>query len=135
MSDYKVQIQHATGLGFEVSNERTQLRTEWNPTDGAWLATELLLASLGACMLATMMDYAQNNGLDITGSSVEVTADTETRPVRMGRIHITYLLPDGLTEAQVGALVRAGDRCKVHNTIAHHPEFVVACKTIAAHDA
>ncbi|HEY6738678.1 MAG TPA: OsmC family protein [Actinopolymorphaceae bacterium] len=131
MSDYAVNVTHTGGLSFEVSNGRTTLATDWDPQDQSWLATELFLASLGACMLATLVDYAQTHDLDVRGATVEVTADTEVRPMRMGRIFVTYRLPDTLTPQQVEALVRAGDRCKVHNTITHHPEFVVQAETVA----
>ncbi|GGS29577.1 OsmC family protein [Actinokineospora fastidiosa] len=125
MSDYTVDVRHSGALSFEVDNGRTSLTTEWGPEEGSWLATELFLAGLGACMLATMVDYAQTNGIDVSGADVRVTAQSATRPVRMGALTITYRLPNTLTQSQVDALVRAGNRCKVHNTIEHHPEIVV----------
>ncbi|GEL17179.1 OsmC family protein [Pseudonocardia asaccharolytica] len=50
----------------------------------------------------------------------------------MNRIHVTYELPGTLTETQVQALVRAGNRCKVHNTIENHPEFIVSTTSLAS---
>ncbi|MFI7442876.1 OsmC family protein [Nonomuraea indica] len=132
MSDYLVQVRHADGLSLNITNGRTDLTTAWNPEDGSWLATELFLAGLGACMLATLMSYAQTNQIDVSGAGVRVTAESAARPMRMSRIDITYELPGHLTEAQVQSLVRAGDRCKVHNTMEHHPELVVRAETGAA---
>ncbi|WP_169747836.1 OsmC family protein [Pseudonocardia acaciae] len=129
MSDYTVRARHTGALSFEVSNGRATLGTEWNPADGSWLATELFLAGVGACMLATLVDYAQHNNIDVTGAGVTVSAESATRPVRMSEINVTYELPEGLSQAHVDALVRAGDRCKVHNTIAAHPTFSVSATT------
>jgi uncharacterized OsmC-like protein len=125
MSDYTIQVRHTGALSFQVDNGRATVSTDWGPADGSWLATELFLAGLGACMLATLVDYAQQNGMDVTGAGVSVSAESATRPMRMSRLHVTYELPDHLTDAQRNALVRAGNRCKVHNTIEHHPEMVV----------
>lgn len=125
MSDYSVTVEHTTGLSFTVGNGRSTLSTEWQPDDGSWLATELFLAGIGACMLATLTSYAQTNGIDVTGAGVEVSADSAAKPSRMSRIIVTYRLPGHLSDSQLQALLRAGDRCKVHNTLHTHPEFVV----------
>jgi uncharacterized OsmC-like protein len=125
MSDYKVTIRHNDELSFTVDNGRATIATEWNPAPGAYLATELFLAGLGACMLATLVDYAQTNGIKVDGASVEVSAESATRPMRMSAIDVRYLLPARLSAQQVDALIRAGNRCKVHHTIEHHPDIRV----------
>ncbi|WP_033294827.1 OsmC family protein [Amycolatopsis jejuensis] len=129
MSDYPVTIRHQEDLSFAADNGRAQFSIEWNAVDRSWQATELFLAGLGSCMLATMMDYAQKNNIDATGASVEVSGETATRPIRLGTLNITYVLPGTLTPNQIDALVRAGSRCKVHNTIENHPEFAVSVRT------
>ncbi|WP_020501389.1 OsmC family protein [Sciscionella marina] len=128
MSDYPVTVRHTRDLSFTIDNGRTEARVEWDAVDSTWQATELFLTGLGACMLATMMDYAQSNNIDATGAHVELSGDTATRPMRLSTLHITYVLPDTLSQNQIEALVRAGNRCKVHNTIENHPEFTVTTR-------
>lgn len=118
-------VRHEGNLSFTVSNGRAEAGTEWGAVEGRWMATELFLSGLGACMLATLVDYARNQGIDVDGARVDVTAESATRPVRFGAVRVTYTLPSGLTQTQVDALVRAGNRCKVHQTIENHPEFTV----------
>lgn len=132
MSDHTVTVRHTGGLSFSVDNGRTTVATEWNPGADTWLATELFLGGLGSCMLATLTAYARANGIDVTGAGVTVVAESTTRPARMSRINITYLLPERLSDTQVDALVRAGDKCKIHNTIHGHPEFVTRAVTMKA---
>lgn len=120
-----VYVQHEENLNFTVGNGRAEATTEWGPVDGAWMATELFLGGLAACMLATLVDYARTHDITVDGARVEVTADSVPRPVRFGTVRVTYTLPRGLTQTQVDALVRAGNRCKVHQTLENHPEFVV----------
>ncbi|WTX00902.1 OsmC family protein (plasmid) [Streptomycetaceae bacterium NBC_01309] len=130
--DYAISVRHEGELNFTADNGRSSTSITWGPEDGAWMATELFLAGLGSCMLATMADYAHSNGIDLTGASVRVAAESAVRPVRMATIDVVYTLPEGLTEQQKDALIRAGNRCKVHNTIEHHPTFAVRAAAPAA---
>lgn len=123
MSAYNISVKDLGGYSYEITNGMGVVHTAWNPEEGKFLATELFLAGLGSCMLATMMYTASVMGIDLAGSSVRVEADSETKPDRMTNIRVIYTLPEGLTENQKASLVRAGNRCKVHNTIEHHPVF------------
>lgn len=125
MSSYSISVKDLGGYSYEISNGLGVVQTAWNPEEGKFLATELFLASLGACMLATMMYTASIMGIDLDGASVRVEADSATKPDRMTDIRVIYTLPGNLTENQKASLVRAGNRCKVHNTIENHPVFDV----------
>lgn len=129
--DYTVTVRHSGTMDLTASNGRSEVDLAWGPEPGRWMATELFLAGVGACMLATMADYARSNGLPVEGASVRVGADSAVRPVRMSTIHVTYTLPASLSEEQVRTLVRAGNRCKVHNTVENHPEFRVSATSSA----
>ncbi len=126
MSTYSVTAKDLGDYSYEISNGKASIRTAWHPEEGKFLATELFLAGLGSCMLATMMYTARAMGLDLSGASVQVDADSEAKPDRMTNIRIVYRLPSGLSETKKGSLIRAGDRCKVHHTIESHPELHVS---------
>jgi uncharacterized OsmC-like protein len=125
-SSYSISARDLGGFSYEISNGHTTVRTAWNPGPGNFLATELFLAGLGACMLATLMYAGQVMGLNLAGATVRVDADSATKPDRMTNIRVVYRLPAGLTDAQKQSLVRAGNRCKVHETIEDHPQFLVS---------
>lgn len=126
MSGYQVSVKDLGGYSYEISNGRGTVRTTWHPQEGSFLATELFLAGLGTCMLATMMYSASVMGLDLSGASVRVEADSATKPDRMVNIRVIYIVAPGLSAEKKASLVRAGNRCKVHNTIEEHPAFNVS---------
>ena len=127
---YSITARDLGGYSYEISNGNATVRTAWNPGPDNFLATELFLAGLGACMLATLMYAGQTMGLSLTGATVRVDADSATRPDRMTNIRVVYRLPAGLSDAQKEALVRAGNRCKVHETIENHPELLVSVEEL-----
>ncbi|MFH8370578.1 OsmC family protein [Streptomyces sp. NPDC018031] len=130
--DHTVTVRCDGRTDLTATNGRAEAGISWGPEPGRWMATELFLTGLGACMLATLADYATTHHIPIEGASVRVEAGSATRPSRMNALRITYSLPAGLSESQVAALVRAGDRCKVHNTLHHRPDITVATASTAA---
>jgi uncharacterized OsmC-like protein len=124
-----VHVRHDGGTSLTVGNGRTEVTTDWGPEEGTWMATELFLGGLASCMLATLVHFGMTNGIAVEGTTVEVSAGTVPKPVRFGTINVTYTFPPGLTQKEIDTLVRAGNRCKVHHTIAEHPEFAVKAVT------
>lgn len=89
--------------------------------------SELLLASLSSCVLWTVVDYAERNGIDLPGEvSVRVSGTMANRPRRVGEIRADLVLPEGLSEKHRDALLRAGQHCPVHATLTHSPGLTVA---------
>lgn len=90
-------------------------------------APELLLGALGNCMLATLIDYAERNKIPLREVAVDVVGEVENRPRRITRIHASFHLPSSLTGRQTDALLRAGARCTVHNTLESSAEISASC--------
>lgn len=88
--------------------------------------TDYFLAGLGSCMLGTLMDFADNQGIDARGTRLAIASTTATRPIRLGSIEVTLQFPSTLTSVQVGQLTRAASRCKIHNTLTTAPEVNIA---------
>lgn len=127
MNSFQVSIKSTTGLSYEVSNGVSTLNVAaGGPEPGSFLPSELFLAGLGTCMLATMMYSASMMKVDLTGATVSLMADSAFRPDRLDNIRVVYHLPGDLSEARKEALIRAGNRCKVHNTIASNPALEVS---------
>ncbi len=126
MSGYQISVKDLGEYSYEITNGRHVVKTAWHPEDGKFLATELFLASIGACMLATMMYSASVMGMNLAGAAVRVEADSATKPDRMTSIRVIYTIPPGLSDTQKASLIRAGNRCKVHNTLENHPVFDVS---------
>lgn len=130
MSDYTIELQHTSGLTYLASNGRDQVTVDVEPDGGSWLPPELFLTGLGSCMLATLMAHGDKYGIDVAGARATVSGVSGRGPSRVARVEVTYELPAGLTDEEVDTLVRAGSRCKVHNTLQHRPEIVIGTKAL-----
>lgn len=86
-------------------------------------AMELLLMSLGTCMLGTMLTYARRKGLLITRLETHLTDEAVQGPEPIGCIVVTIDAGRGLSERDRTALRRAAESCKIHHTLKHPPEI------------
>lgn len=124
--DYTVHVRHVGDLHFELANGRAAIATEWNQGTGTWQATELFLASVASCMLAMIVEFAQRHGMEVqSGCTATITAVTREEPTRMDDIEIRCHLPVNLDDTQLRTLQRVGEQCKVHHTIAAHPNVTL----------
>ena len=91
----------------------------------AFSPTDLAATSLGACMLTVMGIYAQNNGIDMTKSSAEVTKIMNTEgPRRIVGIdvNVSFVTTEPLTEKLQTIFKNIADTCPVAKSL--HPEIV-----------
>lgn len=93
---------------------------------GKYQPTELFLASLGTCMLSTMLEYAQRNGIPLKDISVDMSGQMANGPRRISQVNVVYHLPAELSQVHTDALVRAGNHCTIHQSLAHPPELAVS---------
>jgi len=92
-------------------------------------APELLMVSLGSCIGAVIVTYADRHGIDYEG--LEVALDWELAPDpphRIGRISVVVHMPGPLTHEQIEILTRVANQCLIHNTLLHPPEMTVGLR-------
>jgi len=94
--------------------------------DGSYRPTEPFLASLGTCMLPTMLEYAQRNGIHLADVSVDLSGQMANGPRRISHVNVVYHPPAELGQVHVDALVRAGNHCTIHHMLEHPPELAVS---------
>ncbi|WP_367274309.1 OsmC family protein [uncultured Odoribacter sp.] len=93
------------------------------PTDNhgkgeSFSPTDLCASALAACMMTIMGLYAQNAGLDVKGTEIEITKVMATDPRRIGEVIVTFHMPDRTyTEKDKKALERAALTCPVHYSL------------------
>ncbi len=96
------------------------------PTDNqgkgqAFSPTDLCATALGACALTIMGIHAQNHGLDIAGTTMEVTKVMSKDPRRIGEVTVVYHMPDkDYSDKDKKSLERAALTCPVHHSL--HPD-------------
>jgi len=83
--------------------------------------TDLVATALGTCMLTTMGIVAQRKNIDISGSTVSVTKEMVTAPIRrIGQLTVTIHVPHDLAEDDRKRLEHAAHSCPVHKSM--HPD-------------
>ncbi|CAK7054207.1 MAG: hypothetical protein DELT_01141 [Desulfovibrio sp.] len=84
--------------------------------------TDICTMSLGMCALTIMGLFAKNHGLDIEGTTFEVTKTMSPNPPRrIAKIEVIFNFPDkGYSDKEKISLERAAKTCPVHLSL--HPE-------------
>lgn len=83
--------------------------------------TDMCSMSLAMCGLSIMGLFAQSHGLDIDGTTFEVTKTMSANPRRIAKIEVVFNFPDkGYTDKDKKSLERAAKTCPVHLSL--HPE-------------
>ncbi|WP_434354101.1 OsmC family protein [Psychrobacter sp. HD31] len=105
------------------------------PTDNhgkgeAFSPTDLLATSLASCMMTIMGIKADDMGLDITGSTAEVTKLMATDPRRVAQVDVLIKAQGVISDKDKKILQKAALTCPVaksiHPDILQNVEFVFA---------
>lgn len=121
------------GLRVEAKHEQsgTTLITD-APCDNhgqgqSFSPTDLCAMSLGACALTIMGIFAEAHGLDIDGTTFDVTKTMSPNPPRrIAKIEVTYHFPaKGYTDKDKKSLERAALTCPVHHSLGPDVEQVI----------
>lgn len=89
----------------------------------AFSPTDLVASALGSCMLTIMGIVAQRDGVDITGTEVEVTKSMAESPRRIGQLEVKLKIKTNqpLTETRRKKLENAALTCPVSESL--HPDL------------
>lgn len=89
----------------------------------AFSPTDLTSASLGSCMMTIMGIVAERDGIDLSGTTFQVTKHMNASPRRIGKIEVNFAVktPQPLTEAQQQKLKNAALTCPV--ALSLHPDI------------
>lgn len=85
----------------------------------AFSPTDLVATSLASCMLTIMGIKAEAKGLDISGSSAEVTKVMQANPRRIAEIQVVLTLK-GIPENEQKLMQEVAKTCPVAQSL--HPE-------------
>lgn len=89
-----------------------------NAGDGSSFSpTDLLAASLGACMVTVMAIYAERNGIAFDGVSFSLEKHMRADPRRVDALPVTIRMPAALTEEQRTRLEHVALTCPVHRSL------------------
>lgn len=87
----------------------------------AFSPTDLLATSLASCMLTIIGIKAADMGIDVTGTTAEVTKVMAADPRRVSEIHIVMTFLQELDEKTLTIFYRTALTCPVANSL--HPDI------------
>ncbi len=102
----------------------TDAPTDNNGRGEAFSPTDLVAGALGSCMMTIMGIAARRDGIEITGSSIEITKTmTAQPPRRIAKVEValTMKTPTELSEDEKAKLIRAAHTCPV--ALSLHPDI------------
>ncbi|HEX8274079.1 MAG TPA: OsmC family protein [Longimicrobiaceae bacterium] len=92
-----------------------------NQGDGSSFSpTDLLAASLGACMVTTMAIVARREGIPFEGAGFTLEKHMRSDPRRVDSLPVTVRMPAGLTAEQRERLEGVARTCPVERSL--HPD-------------
>ena len=94
-------------------------------TDAGPTPTELLVASLAACVGHYARRYLARHDLPDDDVCVEAEFSMADRPNRVGSVAVTLHLPDGVPAERRAPLLAVASHCTVHNTLDDPPHVRV----------
>jgi putative redox protein len=88
--------------------------------DGGPSPTELLAASLGACIAMRAQAYCQRHGWD-GDADVSLALELADNPKRVGRIVVDLELPKGVPDDKKDKVRQVAERCPIYETFKRPP--------------
>ena len=86
----------------------------------AFSPTDLLANALGSCMITVMAIKANEMGIELKGTTAEVTKIMQAEPRRIKRLEVTLNMAVAVTQKDQTILERVGRTCPVYLSL--HPE-------------
>lgn len=109
---------------FEVAAENHKFAVDLPPAVGgkgrAVTPTTLFACSLASCIGALVHMYCRDMKIDSEGLTVTVDYDKLEKPSRLGNFKAKIHLPKSGWEQRKDGILRAAERCPVHETILNH---------------
>ncbi len=123
-----LKTKHLGGLRTEITHLQSGgTVTTDAPTDnngkGEFISpTDMVAGALGSCMLTLMDMAASRMGIDMTGTTLDITKIMASDPRRIGEIVVDVHFPFAADDKTRTILQRAADTCPVAKSL--HPDLV-----------
>jgi len=124
-----MRVEHRGGDKFDINVRGHVVRVDQpvkdRGEDTAPTPTELFVASLASCVAFYARRYLARHDLPTEGLAVEATFDMGSKPARVAGVNMRLVVPEGVPDHRLGALLAVATHCTVHNTLAAEPEVSI----------
>ncbi len=125
----KINIVYEGDLHCRLTHEQsgavigTDAPKDNNGKGEAFSPTDLVAAALGSCMMTVMGIAAKRHNIDLNGTTIDVTKEMVTDPVRrIGTIAVILRMAKGIPQDKRSLLEHAAHACPVHKSL--HPDVI-----------
>lgn len=109
---------------FEAASGSHAIKIDLPPPmggkDRGMTPTDLFAVSLASCINALVVSYCRDMKIQSDGIVVTLEYDKLDKPTRLGNFKAHIKMPGKDWEARKDGILRAAERCPVHETIHHH---------------
>jgi uncharacterized OsmC-like protein len=125
----EVTVDHLGAVQFEARARGHRVFSDQPLENGGFdegmTPPEYFLVALGTCAGHYAVEYLKARHLSTTGLRVHTTAEKVKNPGRLDDIRIAVDCPEGLAEKDREGVLRACEKCLIHNTLTHPPKLRV----------
>jgi putative redox protein len=125
----EINIVYQGGLHCKAVHQPSAMNIETDaPKDNmgkgeSFSPTDLVATALGSCMLTVMGITANKIGVNMDGTTLNVTKEMVTAPVRMiGKLTVIINFPTNFSDEHKQKLEQAALTCPVHKSL--HPDII-----------
>lgn len=79
----------------------------------AFSPTDLLAAAYGSCLMTVMAIYAENNNIDLRGSTFKVSKNMQPSPRQVDSLEVELTMPEKLSPSERERLEKIAYTCPV----------------------
>ena len=119
-----VNVQFKGDMLFEAKAGKHTLKVDvpaaMGGKDRGMNPTELFASSLATCVSVLVVAYCKDMKIDPAGLTVDLTYDKLDKPSRLANFKAAIHIPAGGWEKHKDGILRAAERCPVHETIRMH---------------
>ncbi len=124
-----MRVEHRGGDKFDINVRGHVVRVDQpvkdRGEDTAPTPTELFIASLASCVAFYARRYLARHNLPTDGLAVEATFEMGAKPARVAGIDMRLMVPEGVPDDRLDALLAVATHCTVHNTLTSAPEVSI----------
>ena len=125
----EITVKHLGDVQFEAATRGHTIICDQPVENGGYdegmTPPEFLLASLGACAGYYAVQYLKAHSLACPDLEIKVSAEKASQPARIASFRIEVVTPS-IDPQHEGGLLRAVEKCLIHNTLLHAPKIEIA---------
>lgn len=122
-----ISITRKSGQDCEIQVRAHSVTSDLSKDDGGSdqgpSPSELLVSSLGACIVMMVQRYCDRNEYRDGEVSASMTYELADKPKRIAAITIDLEIPNDVPEEKIPVIRRVAEACPIHGTLLNTPEM------------